>query len=248
MASILHTNLLRDTTAYTVLTDNSLANYPFENCYDGISSTQVGFTGSNQEIILDFGSAISIDAIGIARHNLATTGTTFNLDASSDNITYSSITTITPTSDVVILKEFNTSSYRYWKFKVSPTGTLYIGDIFIGERLDLERGQKGGFVKPLFADDDQVVPNVTRGGNILSITSYLMPKNVSFELYYYTASFFSEWPAICAEMKTHPIYILWKDGEQPFYCWPKGSVASPSYADGIVGRYNAKLDMQGFTY
>lgn len=245
--SILYNNLLRDTTAYSVLTDNSLAAYPFANCYDGMTSTQAGFTGLNQYIVLDFGSAIAADAIGIARHNMGDVSCTVYLAGSADNITYTPVQTINPTTNAVTYYAFTGASYRYWRLEIDSTGTSYFADIFLGERLDLERGQQGGFIKPLFANDDDVVANVTRGNNVLSITSNSRPSNVDFRLDYYTAAFFANWASVVTALKTHPVYINWDSTSQAFYCWPRKKIPEPSYSNGIVGRYNVTLQMTGFT-
>lgn len=245
MASILYNNILRN--APTLLTDNTAAGYPFANCYDGNTSTQTGFTGASQQVVMDFGTAQTIDALGIARHNLSTTSTTFLLEGSSDNISYSTVTSVTPTSDSVVYKEFTSANYRYYRITVSPTGTLYLSNIFIGQRLDLERSQQGGFIKPTFADMDEVIANYTRGNNLLSITANSRPSNVTFRLDYYTASFFTNWLAVVAAMKEHPVYILWSDTEQAMYCWPARNIPQPRYSNNVTGRYSVTLDMMGFT-
>lgn len=246
MASILYKNKLRDTANYTVLTDDTIANYGIANAYDGRTNTQAGFTGTDQEIVLDFAAAETIDAIGLARHNLGTDSGTLTLESSTDNVSYTVRATISPSDDKVTLTEFASVSARYWKIKVTAGSTVYIADIFLSEKLALERSQRFGFLKPEYSDNDKVTPNVTRGNNIVGIDVQQKPKRVVFNLFYYSAAWFSVWSELVSEVKLHPVYILWADSEQAFYCWPNGAIPKPVYSAQVTNRYTVALDMQGF--
>ncbi|NBT49949.1 MAG: hypothetical protein EBV86_01960 [Marivivens sp.] len=248
MAGILHENVLRGA---TLLTDQSITNFGFANATDGRTATQAGYAPSSQEIRVDLGSGKAVDTLCIARHTLFSQTCTIDIDGSNDNSTYFNVADLTPTSDDVIYHTFTQATYRYYKIVISSIdANVYFSDFALGTRVDLERDQKHGFIKPEFADGDKVIANITRGQNLAGLNLQEGLKRCRFDLFYYTASFFTtNWANIVADMKLYPVYISWdtNDTEQAFYCWPTSRIAEPRYSKNINGYYDARLDMTGIT-
>lgn len=243
---ILYNNLLRSA---TITSETTITNFGIAHALDGRTSSQAGFqSGADRDTVFDFGSATSVDCVAFARHNFNTANATITISGSADNVSYTTLTTATFTDDMVYTKAFTSASYRYIRVRVNATASnAYCSDIYIGEKLDLERSQKHGFIKPEFADNDKVIANTTLGQNLAGITIQQEMKSVRFDLFYYTAAFFAVWETLAATMKSYPIYIVWNDNEQPFYCWPKSKIPNPAYAKNINGYYSVKMDMQGIT-
>lgn len=250
MGYVLCENVLRSA---TVVSEDTITNFPISSALDGRTATQSGFDdASNREVVFDLGEATSIDTLSIGRNNLSTK--TITIAGSSDNVSYTNITgfiSVTTSSKVYSKKLSSPVSYRYYRLTVgSGVHDGYISDIALGEAVDLERSQKHGFIKPEFADGDRIVANITEGNNLAGLYVKQGFKRCKFSFFYYTASFFdTNWSTIIAEMKSYPIYIVWDtpETERPFYCWPSSRMPQPEYSKNITGYYNASLDMEGIT-
>ena len=247
---ILAENLLESATVYSEAT---LSGFPAANCVDGVTATKTGVTGdgTNQEIIFDLGTAQSVDTVAIYGQNLESISSA-NITIAGSNTAGSGYFNMHNSWNILSneadYKEFTGSySYRYIRITINATGgSFYFSNIAVGTRLDLERSQKHGFIKPEFIDNDTLTANLTRGQNLTGITVNSGPKRARFDLFYYSESFFSTWPDIVAIMKQRPIYFLWDDNQKLFYCWPTKKMPQPAYAKNINNYYNVKLDMSGF--
>lgn len=221
--------------------------------YDGKTSTQMGMEANgNNEIVFDFQQARTINHIGMAKFELIEDQCTLVLSGSNDNTTYTQFYSIQPTDNKVHMDSFASVSYRYIKIKftsplpsspIPPSG--FLGDLFLGTAKELERSQKFGFIKPLFADQDKITANVTRGQNLVGINRERKPKRVKFELFYYSQAWFSDWAEITESMKQAPFYIQWQPGAESFFCWLNGKAPEPRYSQQRNDMYNAVLDVQG---
>ena len=221
---------------------------------DGRTSTTESFeSGIVREIIVDNGSATDINCIAAARHNLSTMGATLAVEGSSNGVSFSALFSVTPTDDNILLSLQSTQSYRYYKIKISGhTGTVTIADLAIGKYITLERDQKYGFIAPEFADGDQVLPNVTRGQNLVGLSIKEGFKKIRLQLPYYTSSFYdTNWANITAALKSYPIYLNWKlaNDAVPFYCWPSRAIPQAKYSANISGYayLDSTMDLEGIT-
>lgn len=239
----------------SVFREDSQAGYPIANAFDGRTATKSAIDGTvitANRFIFDLATPTEADCVCISGHNAADlTQVLVTVYYSDDNVSFYSAMP----SEYIVLTDnkagyhtFDLRSHRYWEIRITPTGStdFYFSDVSLGKRKDLERSQKHGFTKPEFVDNDQITPNLTRGQNLAGLTVKAMPRRVKFDFFYYTEAFFSDWENIIARMKVKPVYILWDDAKQVFYCWPSKKMPQPSYAKNIFGYYNVKLDMTGF--
>lgn len=244
---ILYNNILRGA---TVVSEDTLTNFPIANALDGKLVTQVGFSpDADRDIIFDLGVTTTFDTIAMARHGFADlSNVDFSVWGSSDNVSYTNLSgVLNVASNDVYVNTFSSSSYRYVRLRFNSTViSAFVSDIFVGAKLDLERSQKYGFIKPEFADNDTIRQNITRGQNLAGIEVERKVKSVSFTLDYYTDSFFNaNWEDLALTMKSYPIYIKWDTSEKVFYCWPSKSIPQPRYSANTNNYYSVKLDMQG---
>jgi hypothetical protein len=249
MGAILYENILRDA---TVVTDESSGS-AVASALNGRSSDSATFlTGAVRNLTFNYGSAKKINALGIGRNNLSTMGATVTVRGSSDNVSYTTLFSVTPTTDRVILELESDYTYQYYNIQISgQTGTAYFTDVALGERLELERDQKGGFISPLFADSDEITSNVTLGQNIVGLTVKPKLKKVRLQLPYYTASsFYSDWAAFVAVLKAYPVYLKWDSAgtREAFYCWLDRRVPQPAFSKNVVAYayMDSSIDFQGF--
>ena len=125
-------------------------------------------------------------------------------------------------------------------------------DIALGDAITLERDQKFGFIAPEFADGDEIIPNITRGQNIVGLSIKEGVKRIRLQLPYYTSSFYStNWANIVAALKQYPIYLNWKNANDavPFYCWPSRKMPQPKYSSNVssYAYLDAVLELEGVT-
>ena len=246
---ILSENVLSDA---TIIADDSISGFPGSNCVDGLTSTKTAFTGGifdTNHIEFDCGEDKEVDCFVVQGHNGTDLSTSdFRLYASDNGVIWTQVSNTIRLEDnkYIGYDTFSAVTHRYYRIWCVITGTLYFSNISVGKKLDLERSQKHGFIKPDFVDSDSVTANITRGQNFNGFTVKRLPKRARFDLFYYSDTFFSDWPNIVAAMKQRPIYFLWDDNEKVFYCWPTKKMPQPSYAKNINNYYNVKLDMSGF--
>lgn len=248
MGGICYDNILR---SGTIISENTIADFRAANAYDGKTSSQMGVTaGGDRDLIIDNGSAVEIDTLCFARHTLGASGGSIQVAGSTNNSSYTTLFTVNPADDNVTFSAQSSYTYRYYRIRVTGhSHNTYFADIFLGKRLDLQRSQKHGFIKPEFADGDQIISNITRGGNLAGLSVKTGVKRAQFDLFYYTASFFTEWADLVSTMKQYPIYIVWdsSNAQLPFYCWPTKNIPQPKYSRSINGYYTVKMDMSGIT-
>jgi len=249
MGYILYDNVLRGS---TVTSDDSTG---IASALDGRTSSSALWTdtGATRTTVIDCATAQSVDALGIGRNNLGTQNATVVIAGSSNNSSYTTLFTITPADDSVVMESISSVSYRYYRIQITAQDAdVYITDIALGVRLDLERDQKGGYISPEFADGDQITPNTTRGQNLAGLTLKTGFKSVTINLPYYTRSgFFSYWADFIASAKQYPFYIVWDlaGNEQPFYCWFKKKIPQPQFSKNVPGYayLNGSMILEGLT-
>lgn len=235
----------------TVVSEATKSGFPISNAVDGVTATKAGIVAdsTDKDIIIDFGSPKTLSAFAVFGHNGGGSISAFvSVWGSADNSTYTQLgSTQTVNESGVKYHTFSAASYRYVRLRFNVTGgDFYFSDFIVTERLELERSQRHGFIKPEFADGDTITPNLTRGENLAGLTIKTAPSRAKFDLFYYSESFFSDWLELTATMKTRPIYIVYDDGEKAFYCWPYKDIPKPSTAKNINGYYNVQLNMMGF--
>lgn len=81
---------------------------------------------------IDAGSAVPVSYCAIAAHNLFTMGCTFQVQFSTDGVTYASVTTRTPTDDGAVMCLFAEQTYRYMRLRISAGSVPTIGHIRFG--------------------------------------------------------------------------------------------------------------------
>lgn len=110
-----------------------------------------------------------IDYIGIARHNFGTAGIQYVLQNSTDDVTYTDVTTArTPTDDRAIVEYFDQSTAEFWRLQLDcPSTAPTIAHIKLGEALILQRPMYVGHKPETLAEYCQSITNVSDTGQYL---------------------------------------------------------------------------------
>jgi len=121
-------------TASNVSASTAAAGYPAVQATDPATWSSWRPTSVPAWLRSDMGVATVIDAVGIAAHTLASSGAVVAVQRSSNNVTWTTVYTYTPTSDEDVLILFPAVSARYWRVYV--TGAVAnLGYVSFSQRL-----------------------------------------------------------------------------------------------------------------
>ena len=235
------TNKLRSA---TVLSEDTITDFDFENALDGKTSTQAGFAaGASRVVVLDFGTAQTVSHIAYAAHNL--TGATILIESSTDNSSYTTRLSTTAIAGVNT-HEFTSFNERYFRLTLSGlAGNTYVSDFFAGEAIELPHGMPFGFIPPELADEDEIDVNMTGNGSTVGITVNSRPKRISVNMRDYLATWFdTNWLTLINGLKLYPGYFLWGESKRAMFCTIDKKAPKPSYTNHLY--MSAKLDLEGF--
>lgn len=226
----------------TVTASADTANAP--NCYDSML-TDFWQPGSGaQTLIIDNGSAVSFDYWGIAGHNLGTDSASVAIAWSDDDISYTTIETLNPSTDAVIFSTFTSVSHRY--IKITVTGTApKIGRINVGAKIEPAGTLSVPFTPPKYAGERELVTNLTEQGlpigNVVKYTKY--PVQMSFKNV--SVSWLdSNWADFYDKISTDLFFIMWDSLNRPTetaICWLTDD-SNPSYQDVTYMRYQLRFN------
>lgn len=132
-ATVLWDNKL---TALNYIASSSAVGYPAVNATSPDTATEwkPASVTPGAWLIADLGISTICDSFGISAHTLGSSGSTIEVQYSSNSITWTTIQTVTPTDNEDLFLIFPATSARYWSLRITnaiPT----IGVIFIGKRL-----------------------------------------------------------------------------------------------------------------
>lgn len=143
-------------TASTTITASSAAtNYPAAYLGNDFRAVRARTTGdSDENWVVDLGSAQAITCAALIDHNLSASAT-LEIRASTDNFSSSDVLIDTLSgaeiTTTIIASFFASSSYRYWKFRVqdgtNPDGYISASRLFLGTYFTLARNYNFGWTR-----------------------------------------------------------------------------------------------------
>jgi hypothetical protein len=243
MAYFAYDNFLRTA---TILSEDTTTNFEMVKGLDGRGYSRAGFeSGADREVVFDFGTIKTFNLLLLANHNLGAVGATITILVSSDNVSYSSVGASTITTDYVTEWSQSNRTYRYVKIKISGhTGAAYIGDLYLGTKLDIPYGMPRGFISPDQYDTDTITTNITGNGALAGVDVIERPKRCKIPLKNFERSWFDDnWAAFVASTKLFPSYFVWGSGERPIYFTFYKKVGSPKFTTN--NRQSVTLDVEG---
>lgn len=240
----------------TYVNDSNVSEEIAFKCLDGRLTTASALPVNAEDIfiVLDLGSAKTFDAVGFARHNLASVGCSLIMWASPTESFGSAVylDTITPEDDNVQFYNVGSKTAQRYLYLIfhGHNSTVYIGDLTIGTRLEWSGGQPVGFVDPVLANDDEVIGNVTRGGFVSGTSYRSKPKKFDIHFQHQSPAWLDEnWPTIVDALRRGPFYFRWAeiaDGmeadRRPAFCWVQGKIPSPKYTSTLYQSASVKVE------
>lgn len=200
-----------------------------------------GETTTPQGIVVHVGGSQEVDYIGLAKHNLGSTGATLKLQSSLDGVTWEDVTEeIAPATDFAVMYRFEGITSNYFRLYITPgtaapeLAVFYLGLLLVGERriyvghtpLTLGRNQ---IVTTGRSDNGAFLGRIKRREFLQSSVSFshLTPD------WYRTK--FDPFAEASAE---RPFFWAWRPGGYPLevgYAWVQGGITpSNQLANGMM--------------
>lgn len=129
-----------------------------------------GETTGEQFVTVAFGSSLTVNYVGIARHNFGTTGAQYIVEYSTNGSTWTPLTDITtaPDDDRVIINEFVDTAATHIRLRIDPGSAIpEIGVLYVGSMLRLQRRIYVGHTPLPFGRVTTVSTGVAEDGQFL---------------------------------------------------------------------------------
>jgi hypothetical protein len=159
-ANLLYRNLFLEGTLSAVA--ESAAN-PVENALSGETWDYWSQSSAGGELRIDLGSARTCDGFGISSHDAGTKGSRIVLAYSTDEISYPTAASHTPTDDSTIFIAFPPITARYWVISVQ-LAICNIGVAILGQRLQFPSGVLTGHTSMHNAKKSKLMNTTTVSG------------------------------------------------------------------------------------
>jgi len=231
-------NLLTSATV-TASTDTANA----ANMWEGfLGDFWTAGTGA-QTLVIDHGSAKAIDYWGIAGHNLGSDGASAAIAWSDDNISYTTIETLNPTTDAVIFSTFTSVSHRYTKVTVTGVTSAKIARLHVGTTDDLSGVLAAPFTQPELAAEYQFTTPISQGG--LPLGRSVKHTSYEFDMVFNTVATSwveANWLALYAQIAVSPFFLLWdatNHSTDTAFAWLQRN-AKPNYSDPLYHTYTLR--------
>lgn len=195
---------------------------------------------------LDAGSTVSVNYFGIAAHTLGSNNCAVTIQSSPDNSTWTTIDSISPTSDAPLMFLFAPVSARY--FRISITGSIpSVGVVYVGTTLDMLRPCYGGLTPISLSRDTVIRPNRSEGGQWLGRTAIRSGSSMgvaykNLENNWVRTSFRS----FINDAVLYPFFFAWRPDNYPDDCgyvWVQDDI-KPSNM-GVNSLMQVAFEMQG---
>ena len=117
--------------------------------------------------VLDAGSSKMANYFGIAAHSLGSSDCSITIASSPDNVTWTTIDTLTPADDSPIMFLFANVTARYWRLSISGSVIPSIGVVYVGPVLEMMRPCFAGLSPINLSRVTVIRPNKSEGGQWL---------------------------------------------------------------------------------
>lgn len=118
-------------------------------------------------LAVDMGTAVTADSAAIVGHNCFTKGNTVFIESSTNNTTWTTRATETPTDNSTLLFLFNPVSARYWRVRISSGTVPTISVAIIGPRFNFPAGIRPPYKPVWLSQSYELTTNMTIGGQFV---------------------------------------------------------------------------------
>lgn len=197
----------------------------------------VSDSSADQEILVVFDEAVSINALGLAGHNLGTVGATaalqYSVNAGAD---WTQLIGLSPGDDKTEFRVSDGASATHWKLVLSGmTAAPEIGCLFIGPSVQMKDLSEGSVPPSLWYEDSGI--NVrSNTGAYLGRSVYVTGNRTRINLELLRKSWYdSFWKPFKDAYREHPFFMAWDADRYPdegYFCFTDDEQRPDRYRKG----------------
>jgi hypothetical protein len=167
-------------------------------------------------VSVDNGSTVDVDYIGIAAHNLSSVGAVIDVEYSTDGVSWILLQELSPGDNGPIMLLFETITARYFRFTVEASDVFYIGAVYIGQALVMQRSIYGGHAPITLSRSTEFSPNRSEGGQWLGRSIVRKGTETSYDWSNLTALWYRQhFDPFVKLARTRPFFIAWYPSKFP---------------------------------
>lgn len=211
-----------------------------------------GATPGVKYLSVDCGASKAADSIGIARHNLGSTGSQLSVENSDDGIGWTEqLAPFTPSYDKALLQTFTVASARYWRMRIATPGPgiPQLAVALLGVRITFPHRPEAPFVPA--KEEVETVSQRSKAGHLLGYFVKFKPFTVQanfklLERLWVESVFLPFWEGYASDL--HPFLWAWDLSAYPEDVRFVRVVSGYSYAPAvsILSHYDSLfLEMEG---
>lgn len=216
-----------------IVADHELAAFPASNLANP-STTLRWQSDSTDEQYVTFSipGTDPVDYVGLARHNLGSTGVNVSveiIDPEDEEAWIEVFAPVVLVGDAPAVLRFEPVHTTQIRLRLQPVGTApRIAVVYVGKLLILPRGMEQGHVPVPFAAADEVVSGQAESGDFLgrivtnqSLSTAVAIQNLSYDW------FRANMGAFAKGARTSPFFFAWMPGTYPSdvgYAWLDGDL------------------------
>lgn len=200
-------------------------------------------------LVVDAGTAVDVDYVGVAAHTLATNACSVTVAYSFDNANWTNIGSTAPGDNQSIMMLFAKTSARYWRLTIAGASVPVIGVVYIGKALEMQRPIYGGHSPITLSPVTTVRPNVSEKGEWLGSSVEREGIKTSFQWQHLTAEWYRKnfAPFVKSHPKAVPFFIAWRPSKYPQevgYCWATNDIQPQNM--GIRDYMSVSMSVEGY--
>jgi hypothetical protein len=189
----------------------------------------------------------SVDYIGIAAHNLATAGASFVTQYWDGAAWQDAHAQFLPQFNSPLIYEFlPVVSNRFRFYIINSTSPVYIGVLFIGRIMHLERGVYVGHQVATYNRSDRILNSESEGGQFLGRSTISEGGQTNIDLKHLSPAWLrSDWVPFQDHARLKPFFFSWLPQLYPYeviYGW---STSTPVPTVAGHNFYSVSIGMQG---
>lgn len=236
----------------TLSASSEATGYPKENAISEATYSAWQPSSLPAQLTVDYGSPVAVDSAALVAHNCGTSGNTTLVESSTDNSTWTTRATITPTDDTTILALFTSVTARYWRFNFSGGTAPFVGVAMAGARFNFPAGVMPPYTPVWLSQRYELLTATTLGGQFLGNRVLRQGGQTSINLVSVDRTFGESTVLPFREHFNSGKAFVWAAGPSVFdkdvgYVWrTEGSLLAPTYDEsGVLMSVNMEVYSYG---
>ena len=232
---VLYGNVLRDATT-TTYSGATASGFDFANATDYLDWTLFRASSGSTDLDFTVGANTDIDAVSIYTKTVSGANT-ITLQYESSVSAFTTLQTYTAVSGKLTFDAFNSvtvSSGRRIRFVFSVATTLDVRQLWVGEYLEMQRGQWNTATSPILTQGIKVSNNISVNGSFLGRSIKRTERSGRLQLDHLTQDWVRDsWEPFAQHCAKRPFILQWYTGtaysDEIGYCFAE-KITAPQNA------------------